>query len=83
MKQLRKLNIDSCDKSKLVTVKNNSETHEFETLDQAMAWAKGLGEFVTIQFNGSEIVGKFGADGILDGKLPNGESYKWKKRRRA
>ncbi|MDP3620608.1 MAG: hypothetical protein Q8R65_01645 [Polynucleobacter sp.] len=66
----------------MVTVKHNSVTHEFETLDQAMAWAKELGDFVTIQFNGSEVVGKFGADGILDGKLPNGESYRWKKRRR-
>ena len=47
-----------------------------------MAWAKELGEFVTIQFNGTEVVGKFGADGILDGKFPNGEIYTWKKRRR-
>jgi hypothetical protein len=66
----------------MVTVKHNTETHEFETLDQAMSWAKELGEFVTIQFNGSEIAGKFGADGVLDGKLPNGETYRWKKRRR-
>ena len=66
----------------MVTVKHNTETHEFETLDQAMAWAKELGEFVTIQFNGSEVAGKFGADGVLDGKLPNGETYRWKKRRR-
>ena len=66
----------------MITVKHNSETHEFETLDQAMAWAKELGEFVTIQFNGSEVVGKFGADGIKEGKLPNGEAYRWKKRRR-
>ena len=69
-------------KFKLITVKHNSETYEFDTLDQAMAWAKELGEFVTIQLNGSEIVGKFGADGIIDGKLPNGEAYQWKKRRR-
>jgi hypothetical protein len=66
----------------LVTVKHNTETHEFETLDQAMAWAKELNEFVTIQFNGSEVVGKFGADGIQDGKHSNGEPYTWKKRRR-
>jgi hypothetical protein len=66
----------------LITVKHNSETYEFDTLDQAMAWAKELGEFVTIQLNGSEVVGKFGADGIIDGKLPNGEAYQWKKRRR-
>ena len=46
-----------------------------------MAWAKELGEFVTIQFDDMEVAGKFGADGIIDGKLPNGEAYKWKKRR--
>lgn len=66
----------------MITVKHNSEIHKFETLDQAMAWAKELGEFVRIEFNAMEVVGKFGADGILDGKFPNGESYKWKKRRR-
>jgi hypothetical protein len=66
----------------MITVKHNTELREFETLDQAMAWAKELGEFVTIQINGTDIMGKFGADGILDGKLPNGELYTWKKRRR-
>jgi hypothetical protein len=69
-------------KSKLITVRHHSETHEFDTLDQAMAWAKELGEFVTIQFDDMEVAGKFGADGIIDGKLPNGEAYQWKKRRR-
>jgi len=69
-------------RAKMITVKHNTEMHEFETLDQAMAWAKELGEFVTIQFNGNEVVGKFGSDGILDGKFPNGELYTWKKRRR-
>jgi hypothetical protein len=66
----------------LITVKHNSETYEVNTLDEAMAWAKELGEFVTIQFDEMEVAGKFGADGIIDGKLPNGEAYKWKKRRR-
>ena len=66
----------------MITVKHNSEIHEFETLDQAMAWAKELGEFVRIEFGGMEVVGKFGADGISDGKFANGESYTWKKRRR-
>ena len=65
----------------MITIEHNAKIHEFETLDQAMAWAKELGEFVTIQFNGSEVVGKFGADGTLDGKFPNGELYAWKKRR--
>ena len=64
------------------SVKHNAEIHEFDTLDQAMAWAKELGEFVTIEFDGKQVVGKFGADGILDGKLPNGEAYKWKRRRK-
>lgn len=66
----------------MITVKHNTERHEFETLDQGMAWAKELGEFVTIQFNGIEVVGKFGADGIVDGKFPDGNTYTWKKRRR-
>lgn len=69
-------------KSKLITVRHHSEIHTFDTLDQAMAWAKELGEFVTIQFDDMEVAGKFGADGIIDSKLPNGEAYKWKKRRR-
>jgi hypothetical protein len=66
----------------LITVKHNSEIHEFKTLNQAMAWAKELGEFMTIQFGDMEVAGNFGADGIIDGKLPNGEAYKWKRRRR-
>jgi hypothetical protein len=66
----------------MITVHHNSEIHEFQNLDQAIAWAKELGEFVTIKFDDMEVAGKFGADGIIDGKLPNGEAYKWKKRRR-
>jgi sugar phosphate isomerase/epimerase len=66
----------------MVTAKYSSETHEFNTLEEAMSWAKELGEFVTIQFDGMEVAGKFGADGIIDGKFHNGEAYTWKKRRR-
>ena len=39
----------------MITVHHNSETHEFQTLDQATAWAKELGEFVAIQFNGQRL----------------------------
>jgi hypothetical protein len=67
----------------LVTVKHNTETHEFETLDQAMEWAKAIGEFVTIEFDGKQVVGVFGAAGVVEGKCPNGEVYTWKKRRRS
>ncbi len=66
----------------MITVKHNSKTHEFDSLEQAMAWAKELGEFVTIQFDDMEASGKFGADGIVDGKLSNGDPYTWKKRRK-
>lgn len=66
----------------LIYIKHKTEVFEFENLDEAMEWAKALGEFVTIHANGLEIVGKFGADGITDGKFPNGDTYTWKKRRR-
>lgn len=67
---------------KVVTIEHQSQMYEFNTLDEAMAWAKELGEFVTIKFNDLEIAGMFGADGITSGKFSNGEPYTWKKRRR-
>ena len=66
----------------MIIVKHRSGITEFETLDQAMTWAKELGEHVRIEINGMEVVGKFGADGVKNGKLPNGEAYTWRKRRR-
>ena len=66
----------------LVLVKHNLETHQFNSLDEAMAFAKELGEFVTIQFDGKEVVGVFGATGVTDGKCPDGMDYSWKKRRK-
>ena len=65
----------------MIEVKSKTKTQEFETLALAMAWAKELGEFVTIKINGMELVGKFGADGIVNGKCPDGVDYTWKKRR--
>ena len=65
----------------MITIEHHSKIHEFKTLDEAMGWAKQLGEFVTLKFNDLEIVGKFGVDGITSGKFPNGEPYIWKKRR--
>ena len=66
----------------LVLVKHNLATHQFNSLDEAMAFAKELGEFVTIQFDGKEVVGVFGATGVADGKCPDGMDYSWKKRRK-
>jgi hypothetical protein len=66
----------------LVVVKHKLDTHEFNSLDEAMAFAKELGEFVSIQFDGKEVVGVFGATGVADGKCPDGMDYSWKKRRK-
>jgi hypothetical protein len=65
----------------MIEVKSKEVSKEFETLALAMTWAKELGEFVTIKINGMELVGKFGADSIVDGKCPDGADYTWKKRR--
>ena len=54
---------------------------EFDNLSPAMEWAKAISEFVTIAGGGYEIVGKFGSDCIIDGLLPDGHEYTWKKRR--
>ena len=69
-------------KKKMIEVLYNKvKIKEFEDLNEAMAWAKVLDKFVTIQINGYEIVGKFGADSVIDGKCPDGIAYDWKKRR--
>ena len=65
----------------MVEVKNKTETREFESLEQAMAWAKTLDEFVSIHVNGHEFVGLFGSDEITQVVLPDGHAYTWKKRR--
>ena len=66
----------------MIIVRHNQKVHEFDSLDEAMSWAKALGEFVTIEFDGKEVVGVFGAAGVVEGKCPDGVDYSWKKRRR-
>ena len=65
----------------MITVNYNEVEVEFETLTQAMDWAKVIGKFVTIRVNGMELVGVFGSDTIKDGMCPDGVAYDWKKRR--
>lgn len=55
---------------------------EVKDLSEALAFAKELGILVTINGDGMEIVGVFGADEVRDGLLPNGDRYTWVKRRR-
>ena len=66
----------------MIIVRHKEDTHEFETLAQAIAFATELGEFVKIEFDGKELVGVFGAAGITDGKCPDGVEYTWMKRRK-
>ena len=63
----------------MITVKNNTETHEFKTLDLAMAWAKISGDFVIIDIDGMQLVGRFGVDAVKDGLCPDGIAYDWNK----
>lgn len=54
---------------------------ELDSLDEAMRFAKEIDYLVTIKGNGMEVIGLFGADGIANGKCPDGVDYTWKKRR--
>ena len=51
----------------------------FSTLDEAMAYAKTLNQFVTIKGGTFEVVGRFGVDSIKDGVCPDGVKYDWNK----
>ena len=60
-------------------VKWKEEEKEFANLELAMAFAKELNVFVTIQGGDIEIVGVFGVDSIKDGLCPDGVKYNWNK----
>ena len=59
--------------------KAGAELDGFETLDQAMAFAKIVGTFVTIKGPEFEVCGAFGVDTVADGKCPDGVAYDWNK----
>ena len=59
----------------------NNDVIDFETLDEAMAYAKSLNLTVEISTPGYTVVGKFGADEIKNGLTPDGHEYGWTKRR--
>jgi hypothetical protein len=65
-------------------VKNRADEELYSalTLDEAMRFARIYEEFVSIQGNGIELVGRFGVDQITEGVLPDGTDYTWKKRRK-
>ena len=52
---------------------------EFLDLAGAMAYAKGMNEFVVIKGPSFEVCGMFGVDSVADGKTPDGVAYDWNK----
>ena len=62
-----------------VISKNELPLNEFDTLDQAMAFAKIVGAFVTIKSADFEVCGVFGVDSVKDGMCPDGVAYDWNK----
>ena len=58
---------------------------ECSTLTEALKWANELRDngnrFVTIASENPDSVGKAGVDEIVDGVLPDGTEYTWRKRR--
>lgn len=52
---------------------------EFESLTEALAYAKTVEHFVVIKGDNFEVVGRFGVDSIKDGLCPDGVAYDWNK----
>jgi hypothetical protein len=55
------------------------ELENFITLNEAMAYAKTVGTFVTIKGDDFEVCGKFGVDSVKNGLCPDGVVYDWNK----
>ena len=62
-----------------VISKNGLPLNSCPTLDEAMAFAKIVGTFVTIRGPGFEVCGRFGVDTVKDGLCPDGVAYDWNK----
>jgi hypothetical protein len=62
-----------------VISKNLLPLFSCNTLDEAMAFAKTVGMFITIKGPDFEVCGIFGVDAVKDGKTPDGTPYTWNK----
>jgi hypothetical protein len=51
----------------------------FDDLESAMAHARLLDQFVTIQGPDFEVCGRFGVDTVANGLCPDGVVYDWNK----
>jgi hypothetical protein len=59
--------------------KNGLPLNSCPTLNEAMAFAKTVGIFVTIKGPEFEVCGVFGVDSVREGKCPDGVAYDWNK----
>ena len=59
--------------------KNGLTLNACPTLNEAIAYAKTVGIFVTIRGPEFEVCGIFGVDSIREGKCPDGIAYDWNK----
>ena len=59
--------------------KNGLPLNSCPTLNEAMAFAKIVGTFVTIKGPDFEVCGLFGVDTVQDGLCPDGVAYDWNK----
>ena len=62
-----------------ITSKNGLPLNSCPSLDEAMAFAKIVGTFVTIKGPDFEVCGLFGVDTVRDGLCPDGVAYDWNK----
>jgi hypothetical protein len=59
--------------------KSGLPLNSYPTLNEAMAFSKTIGTFVTIKGPEFEVCGIFGVDTVADGKCPDGVAYDWNK----
>jgi len=59
--------------------KSGLPLNSYDSLDEAMSFARIVGMFVTIRGPDFEVCGVFGVDTVRDGVCPDGVDYDWNK----
>ena len=62
-----------------ITSKSGLPLNSYDSLDEAMSFARIVGMFVTIRGPDFEVCGVFGVGNVRDGKCPDGVDYDWTK----
>ena len=66
---------------------DSGQIQEYQTSEMVVALNKSNimrqegHRFVVMAVENTDMVGSFGVQAVVDGKLPNGDDYTWKKRR--